>query len=138
MADNPIIGCVEGVTYDFERDRSFVRSPHPGIGHQCYLEAISSRDAVYLLLDRASVGIDKNVQQTEILSSSVPKRMAEQTDANGYLDLWPAWPAVPTAATPTLLDGGYRRGASRAWARRRQESGSLERIHRGLVHVVPG
>ena len=67
MFDNPIIGRVESVLYNFECNPSFIRNSHPRVGHQCDIKAISACDAVHLLFDRARISIDKYVQQTRIL-----------------------------------------------------------------------
>jgi hypothetical protein len=66
--DNPIIGRVESVLYNFECNPSFIRNPHPRVGHQSDIKPISACDAVHLLFDRARISIDKNVQQMKILS----------------------------------------------------------------------
>ena len=67
MFDNPIIGRVESVLYNFECNPSFIRNSHPRVGHQGDIKAISACDAVHLLFDRARISIDKYVQQTRIL-----------------------------------------------------------------------
>jgi len=66
--DNPIIGRVESALYNFKCNPSFIGNSHPRVGHQCDIKAISACDAVHLLFDRASISINKDVQQTKILS----------------------------------------------------------------------
>jgi len=66
--DNPIIGCVEFVLYNFECNPSFIRNSHPRVGHQCDIKAISACDTVHLLFDRARISIYKDVQQMKILT----------------------------------------------------------------------
>jgi hypothetical protein len=67
--DDPIIGRVESVRDDFERDPRFIRHSHPGVRHHGDLQAASPRDAVHLLFDRARIAIDEDVQQIEILTN---------------------------------------------------------------------
>ncbi len=67
MFDNPIIGGVESVIYNFEYDPSFIRNSHPRVGHQCDIKAISVCDPVDLRFDRARISIYKDVQQMKIL-----------------------------------------------------------------------
>jgi hypothetical protein len=66
--DNPIIGRVESVIYNFEGNPSFIRDSHPRVGHQCDFKAISSCNVVHLLFDRARISVYKNVQQIKTLT----------------------------------------------------------------------
>jgi len=66
--DNPIIGRVESALYNFECNPSFIGNSHPRVGHQCDIKAISACDTVHLLFDRARISINKDVQQTKILT----------------------------------------------------------------------
>lgn len=68
MFDNPIIGRVESVRYDFQSNPLFIGSSHPGIGNQCDMKTISACDAVHFLFDRARIGIYEDVQQLNILT----------------------------------------------------------------------
>jgi len=63
MLDNPVIGCIESIRHDFEGNPSFLWNAHPGVGHQCDTQAISGRDAIHLLFDRARIGIYKDMKQ---------------------------------------------------------------------------
>jgi hypothetical protein len=65
--DNPVIGRIEIVPYDFQFNPPLVRNPHPGVGHQGDIKLISTCDAVHLGFDWARISIDKNVQQLKIL-----------------------------------------------------------------------
>ena len=70
MFGNPIVGRVESVADDLERNPIFLRNAHPRVGHQGHMEVISLSDAKHLLFDRARVRIDKYVQQTTLLCVS--------------------------------------------------------------------
>jgi hypothetical protein len=66
--DNPIIGRVDSVLYNIERNPSLIRNSHPRVGHQCEIKAISTCDAVHLLFDRARISVYKYVQQMKVLT----------------------------------------------------------------------
>ena len=66
--DNPIIGRIESVRYNFEYNPLFIRNPHPGVCHQCDFKAIPACDAIHLLFDRARISIYKDVQQMKTLT----------------------------------------------------------------------
>jgi len=68
MIDNPIIGSVETVLYNFKCNPLFIRYPHPGVGHQSDIKTISARNAIHLLFDRTRISIYKDVQQTKLLT----------------------------------------------------------------------
>jgi hypothetical protein len=59
--DDPIIGRVEATFYDFQGNRSLVRNSHPGVRYQGDIEVIAARHPVYLLFDRARIGVNEYV-----------------------------------------------------------------------------
>ncbi len=65
--DNPIVGCIRSIPHELQRYQRLNRHSHPRICHHGDFKVISTSDAVHLLLDRTSIGIDEDVQQTKIL-----------------------------------------------------------------------
>jgi hypothetical protein len=72
MFSNPVIGRIKSIPHNFKRNPPFIRNPHPGVGYQYNLKAISAGDTVNLLFDRTRVSIDKNIQQPELLDIPRP------------------------------------------------------------------
>ena len=66
--NNPIICRVESALYNLEGNPSFIGNTHPRVGHQGDIKAISACDAVHFLFYRAGISINKDVQQTKILT----------------------------------------------------------------------
>lgn len=67
MLDDPVIGRVELVIHEHEREPLLAGNPHLRIGHQGNLDSVALRYPVDFVLHRTAIGIDKYLCQIVFL-----------------------------------------------------------------------